>query len=59
MCVAGEAVTVAVQLSNPLGIPLVISRLSVLAQLQQPEEQEGTDGSILVSMLLLYLSPGQ
>lgn len=56
---AGEAVTVAVQLSNPLGIPLVISRLSVLAQLQQPEEQEGTDGSILVSMLLLYLSPGQ
>lgn len=52
VCVAGEAVTVAVQLSNPLGIPLVISRLSILAQLQQPEEHEGANGSVLVSYCL-------
>ncbi len=49
---AGEAVTVAVQLSNPLGIPLVISRLSVLAHLDPLEEQEGSAGSILVGLAL-------
>ena len=49
VCVAGEAVTVQVHLSNPLGIPLVISRLSILAHLQQPDHLQGADGSILVS----------
>ncbi|KAK9833051.1 hypothetical protein WJX74_005623 [Apatococcus lobatus] len=59
VCVAGEAVTVAVQLSNPLGIPLVISRLSILAQLQQPEEQEGADGSILAEEVEVTLAAGE
>ena len=48
VCVAGEAVTVAVQLTNPLGIPLLISRLSLLAHLQPPDDLPGPDGSILV-----------
>ncbi len=48
VCVAGEAVTVAVQLSNPLAIPLPISRLSLLAHLQQPDHLQGAEGSILV-----------
>lgn len=57
---AGEAVTVGVQLTNPLGILLVISRLSILAHLQQPDHLQGADGSILVRFhIFAQFSPSE